>query len=452
MIFLFFRGDNMKIMHLIMVTLMLAILTIGAVSASDDIITDDALTFEGEDSVGDAIDNEISAADSEDPVELPSEANELGVRFDDIKSDIVVYSEFNTNDDSSTDEKLAYVSADDYVDGTVTVLIDNVQYYKKTFSKYAGKVTIYNFELKLPNNLKTGNHNVVVTYQRNGFIAKSVTKTVDFDYKPILTYLDDIALGETNYLRYKSGVVGRTGSIAVFNMNGNSKGSYITTVAVKDAQATIAIKGSAIGDYKYWLDFNVDGRSFSRTVEFTVHANTAGFKATVPSKIYVGASAAVTFTGPYKGDVMIFVDGKAVKKVKYNGGKITDLVSGMTLGKHQISVQYDRGMYFYSKTFNVNVVKKPPVVTLKLNKVKVKKSAKKLVLKATLKLDKKAKKGLKVTFKFNGKKFKAKTNRKGVVKVTVKKKFLKKLKVGKKVKYQVTYGKKTAKRTAKVLN
>ena len=91
-------------------------------------------------------------------------------------------------------------------------------------------------------------------------------------------------------------------------------------------------------------------------------------------------------------------------------------------------------------------------VTLK--KVTVKKSAKKLVLKATLKKGKKVAKGQKIVFKFKGKKYTAKTNKKGIAKVTIKKSVLKKLKVGKKVKYTATYkafsGKVTAKKTVKV--
>ena len=71
-------------------------------------------------------------------------------------------------------------------------------------------------------------------------------------------------------------------------------------------------------------------------------------------------------------------------------------------------------------------------------------------MKATLKEGKKALKNKKVTFKFKGKKYKAKTNKKGVAKVTIKKSVLKKLKVGKKVKYQVTYLKDTVKRNVKV--
>ena len=86
---------------------------------------------------------------------------------------------------------------------------------------------------------------------------------------------------------------------------------------------------------------------------------------------------------------------------------------------------------------------------LKLYKVKVKKSAKKLVIKAQLK-NKKAIKGKKLIFKFNGKKYTEKTNKKRIATITIKKSVLKKLKVGKKVKYQVTYLKDTVKKSVKV--
>lgn len=87
---------------------------------------------------------------------------------------------------------------------------------------------------------------------------------------------------------------------------------------------------------------------------------------------------------------------------------------------------------------------------LTLKTVKVKKSAKKLVLTAKLTKGKTLIKGKKVTFKFNGKTYKAKTSKKGIAKVTIKKSVLKKLKVGKKVSYQAKYSKLSVKKTAKV--
>ena len=82
--------------------------------------------------------------------------------------------------------------------------------------------------------------------------------------------------------------------------------------------------------------------------------------------------------------------------------------------------------------------------------VKVKKSAKKLVLKATLKNGKTAIKGKVIKFKVKGKTYKAKTNKKGIAKVTIKKSVLKKLKAGKKYKIKVSYLSDVVKATLKV--
>ncbi len=133
---------------------------------------------------------------------------------------------------------------------------------------------------------------------------------------------------------------------------------------------------------------------------------------------------------------------RATYKVKTNsnGYAILKIPSTVKPGTYKLTATYA------GQTIK-NTVKVKQV--LKLAKVKVKKSAKKLVIKATLK-GKKPLKGKKLTFKFNGKKFTAKTNKKGIAKITIKSSVLKKLKVGKKVKYQVTYLKNTVKRTVKV--
>ena len=88
--------------------------------------------------------------------------------------------------------------------------------------------------------------------------------------------------------------------------------------------------------------------------------------------------------------------------------------------------------------------------TVTLKTVKVKKSAEKIVLTAKLKKGSKVLKNKKVTFKFNGKKFTAKTNSKGIAKVTVGSKYLMLLRVGSTVYYQATYAKLHVKKIAKV--
>lgn len=91
---------------------------------------------------------------------------------------------------------------------------------------------------------------------------------------------------------------------------------------------------------------------------------------------------------------------------------------------------------------------KVSLITKKITTVK--KSAKKIVLKVKLKIGKKAKKDKIITILFKGKKYKAKTNKKGIAKIIIKKSTLKKLKIGKKYKYTIKYANTTVKRVLKV--
>ena len=128
-------------------------------------------------------------------------------------------------------------------------------------------------------------------------------------------------------------------------------------------------------------------------------------------------------------------------KTDKNGVAKFKIPNTVTPGKYTMTISYK----------NAKVSKKVTVKqVLSMKTAKVKKSAKKLVLTATLKKGKTPLKYKKVTFKFNGKTYKAKTNKKGIAKVTIKKTTLKKLKVGKKITYQVTYLKNTVKKTTKV--
>ena len=108
--------------------------------------------------------------------------------------------------------------------------------------------------------------------------------------------------------------------------------------------------------------------------------------------------------------------------------------------------------YTMITTYNGKSVKNTVTVNqvLKAKKVTLKKTAKKLTLKATLKINGKLQKGKQITFKFNGKTYKVKTNKKGVAQKTLNKKIIKKLKKGKKYTVKVTYKKDTIKTTVKV--
>jgi hypothetical protein len=141
-------------------------------------------------------------------------------------------------------------------------------------------------------------------------------------------------------------------------------------------------------------------------------------------------------------EVTFKADGKKIGSAKTNGKGVASLKITQVPKTYKIS----------TTALGKTVTKKLTVKQiLTLKKVTVKKSAKKLVLTATLKKVKgKFLKSKKITFKFNGKTFKAKTDKKGVAKVTIKSSVLKKLKVGKKVTYSATYVKDTVKKSVKV--
>ena len=144
-----------------------------------------------------------------------------------------------------------------------------------------------------------------------------------------------------------------------------------------------------------------------------------------------------------KGVYVTFKVGKTTYKVKTDQNGVAKLkLSKLAPKTYKITVSY-KGTKV-SKRLTVKHI-------LKLKSVKIRKSAKKLVLTASLKkVNGKYPKGKTIKFKFKGKTYKAKTNSKGIAKITIKKKVLKKLKVGKKITYKATYLKDTAKRTVKV--
>ena len=87
---------------------------------------------------------------------------------------------------------------------------------------------------------------------------------------------------------------------------------------------------------------------------------------------------------------------------------------------------------------------------LKATKLSVKKTAKKFSLKASLKINGKLQKGKLIIFKFNGKNYKVKTNKRGIAQKTFNKNVIKKLKKGKKYIIKVTYLKDTIKTFVKI--
>lgn len=316
--------------------------------------------------------------------------------------------------------------------GTVYVNLNGKKYQGKFNNKNA-------YDFKIPKkDLKLGYNDVLCTFINSS--GKYPSKTIK-----LFCFIEPI-------IRFKSPVaVGEKATIDILSIKGTKVN--VTLMKGEEILGTYSFDGEkfSIPLEKYIvkgfndidLNIQVGNSTILSGAYFKAFTNSKLFKSSMSS---VGRSATVKLTGPkLNNKVEIYLDHKFVKSISMKKGKIKYTFSKLGLGKHHIKVLCNNEKKFFSKTFHINVE-----YYLTLKSVKVKKSAKKLVLSATVKTVKVNKKGLKVTFKFNGKKYVAKTNKKGVAKVTIKKQVLKKLKIGKKVKYQAKYGKMTVKKTVKV--
>ena len=423
----------MKFKHLLIVSLILAVLAVGAVSASD--VADEL-------AVDDSNDDSIAIKDNNK--DLISEDEDEDYDSDD-EPELYIDDEIYTN----TDEwYIGEVYNENYLNGTVTVSIDGTQYFNKAYSN-TYDANVYIDSSKLPFSLKSGKHFVVLSYL-TGKTTYSINKTAEFKYNPTIEYVEEIAVGESSIINIE-GLPGASGTATLYNYDfeDDKIGSVVATTTISNGKGLMTVSGLTYGYHEFFLNMTINGQQFSNKPEIEVNNNTAGYTATVTSQITVGNNAVVTFSGPKtNGWLYIYVDGVSVKEIKYLGGTLSEPISGLSVGQHVIDVVYNAG--FYHKTLNVKVNDNPSTVSLALKKVTVKKSAKNLVLKATLKINKKTVKGKKITFKFNGKKIKATTNKKGVATAKISSKILKKLKVGKKITYTATYGKITKKVAVKV--
>ena len=329
------------------------------------------------------------------------------------------------------------VNAAKDISDNVVVTVNNKNYTVK-LSKGKGS-------LEVPN-LAVGNYPISVKYLGDkNFAGDSVKSSVNVLSKlnpNMIVSAHDIMKGDLEIIKI-SADKSISGSVLV-NINNNNY-----TVELTDGQGSLNVSGLNPDTYAVKATFKGNTKFISQSVKAT-------FKVTHIPKITAKA-VSVLYTAKGKYSVTVYgTDGKVAKGVNVVfkiAGKKVKTVKTNSRGVATFTVTKAPGTYKVSATaLGKTVTKKltvKHVVTLK--KVTPKKSAKKLVLTATLKkVNGKYLKNKQITFKFNGKKYVGKTNKKGVAKVTIKKSVLKKLKVGKKVTYQATYLKDIVKQSVKV--
>ena len=317
--------------------------------------------------------------------------------------------------------------------GKVTLKIDGKSY---DFNVQNGAANV-----KLPS-LSNGDHPYTITYsgdeKYDGFTTSRSLKTNSENKnstvkQKIDTPKIDLQTGKINLPQDATGTV----TLTINNQKYEFK--------VMNGIADIKMPELKNGNYAYTIKYSGDSKydSFSQNANLIVD-NPVNYAITASNVkvLYQSGKYYTIKVNASNVNVIIISNGKVFKTIPVDANGVAKFKITQKPGTYKLTLKVANNTL--NKTLTVK-----HLVTLK--KVTVKKSAKKLVLTATLaKLNKKYLKNKKITFKFNGKKYTAKTNKKGVAKVTIKSNVLKKLKVGKKVTYQATYLKDTVKKTVKI--
>ena len=403
----------MNFKKIIFVSILLTILAIGAVSATEDT---DVLACEdncNEQTIESAIDNTVKT--DENILEDPSS--------DDFNVDIK--EEININDNSAAvsfnwpdyvKEKNETLIPENYndqisidVDGGSKILI-----YKES-GETSKTITLDDLYIFIP-----GEYNITVSYIYNGssqseLQLKKATLNVIESTGP-QTYTNDTFLELYSTNEYGEAVNSDNKYICTFSDSVSGLNGVITVYANNTIVYTKKLEGTTIIAKTIWSN-NLTG-TFNGDYNIKVT-----YQRAADGKLY-SKEKPITF-------INVVGEGSGTDPINNNQNTNTNTSTGTNTQP------------------NTNTVKKD-VISLSLKKVTVKKSAKKLTIQATLKINKNAAKGKIIKFNFNKKSYKATTNAKGIAKITIKKSVLKKLKNGKKVTYTATYSKITKKVTVKI--
>jgi hypothetical protein len=321
------------------------------------------------------------------------------------------------------DNEYASIIFSDNANGILNVKVDGEDYINEHFYSNQFKLPLYD--------LTIGTHNVEINYMGiegygysdtfNVVVKKSVPK--------IEVNSNDLYFGGSQELIFKF-PINASGYVFV-DINGKSYYSQIF-----NGKATFKIDDFVLGknviDYSYDGDKNYFASNNQITVDldykYKLSGNDIVMNYGAGSKFNVKVSYS-NGNPVNEGSLLIKIDGKSYIAEIKNG--LASFRINLKPKTYTITSEYGD-----VKISNRIVVKS----ILKSTNFKVKKSAKRLIIKASLaKVNGKYLKAKKITFKFNGKKYTAKTNKKGVAKVTIKKNVIRKLKANKKYSLKINY-------------
>ena len=287
------------------------------------------------------------------------------------------------------------------------------------------------------NNLNPREYHIKVRYTGIDYSVDEVNGSLTVC--PTINYESSVHVGDKNLLYFKVPKNCR-GKISA------KIGSKTYAANIKNGVAMLDLSGLQVGDWDFYLKYaGEDGYEESYFVGVCVDYAPIKIRA-LKSKVIYGID--------YYGVKVIGRDGKVIKNAfvtfKVNSKTIKNVkTNSLGIAKVRMPVKYAPKKYTVTAIYKSVKLSKKVIIThlIALKTFKIKKSSD-LVLKASLK---KAIKGKTVVFKFKGKKYIAKTNKKGIAVVIIKKSALKNLRVGSKVVIGAAYLKDALVKTAKVI-
>ena len=333
------------------------------------------------------------------------------------------------------------VTIPDDATGNITVTIEDIT---KVVNATGGENII-----TIPG-VSDGTHEVTVTYSGDdNYTSKTVITNVTVSTS-IVVPSEHVTRGWDSPYDYQSQFLDKNGNVlpnidVQFIVNGK------TYTARTDSEGIA-----------YLTDSNLGVGTYDITVINPVTGQILNNKLTIVKRLVECKDITMDFAdGTYYTVRAIGDDGNPVGEGEFVSIKVNGIGYPCKTDKNgyaRLKINLNPGKYTVTAEYKNSVMNNKLKVkqTLKLVKKTVKvKKGKKLVLKAklkwTLKSNKnKSLKGKKIIFKFKGKKYKAKTNKKGIAKVTIKTKVTKKLKKGKKYAYTATYLTNTVKGKVKI--
>ena len=313
--------------------------------------------------------------------------------------------------------------------GNVSVLVDGKEVSSAPVTNGSAKLTVPE--------LDDGNHTVEVKYSgdiKYAPVSKTSSVNVPMNIPDNSTSIKVTVPAGSKSPKFNITLPNDTKGYVVISING---ADYYATV--ENGTVIVILPSLAYGNYSANVFYSGDDKYNSFMKNITVK---------IPKPNLTAKSISICYTNAYNYKVHVTIDGEAVVNqyvtFKFNGKTYKRLTNSKGYATLKLpKVKPKKAKYTITMTYNdIKLSKYVKVNSIVVAKnLQVKKSAKSLKIKVKLKtIAKKVQKGKKITLTFNGKKYNAKTNKKGVATFTIKKSVINKLKIGKKYVYKVAYG------------